>query len=252
MKTKHHSIIWSQFTHFLFSTGFLLICFISITSCNSNAQSISETALWNGFTQIVEVCKKDTCTKVMSPDKTLLTTRCSKNKPDTYNYHFNLGLLEINSTDLTSIILRDAKNRFIDSIKVDEDLALKNKGLVQAHFTFKSTVYGGAENLDGTSNISVHEGNLAFQTFHIVKLDSKLRARTLVYTDQNGLLFALLEPGQYVFITPETNQENIELGLTAERLSSMDSSWNISGEFTISGNSLTTLELNHSSVGYAP
>jgi hypothetical protein len=161
------------------------------------------------------------------------------------------GSVEIDDPYSGMLVLKTKRNSIADTIRSGDtnELDLNKKGFLFARFTYSSTVYGGAENPDGTSNVDHREGPLSYRKFLIVSKDPNNSERYTVYTDHNGYAFMWLKPGSYTFIHPGSNTNGIPEGLQIEE---PNSAWSGTGEFELKENKLTELELKFSSVGYAP
>ena len=144
------------------------------------------------------------------------------------------------------------------------DTVIHNKGalVVAGNYQYWSSVYGGAEKEDGTSNISEHSGPGVFMEFKLIeqRIDSAKNDRLgySFHTDGYGNFLIILPKSKNQFgIFPATYpNELIKNGMMFPPdsfESSGSSSWHLTEEIIADDKThFIYTELRSSSVGYAP
>lgn len=129
--------------------------------------------------------------------------------------------------------------------------------LIIGQMSYVSTVYGGAEREDGTSNVSRTEGPIAHTEFYVVKYDpkkGKLKVATVI-TDANGKFAVPLPKGEYGIFPVYYPFEKVAIGQGGPGSSGEAHAmthWNNNTVLEIAGPGITELQILSTSVGYAP
>jgi hypothetical protein len=153
---------------------------------------------------------------------------------------------------------RLAEFGMINDTIIDTIYLAKKERLLFGKMTYESTVYGGAVNADGRSNVSHSSGPRAHVDMYVVKLDpakSHQIAHEYFRTDHKGEFFLHLEKGKFGFFSSRFDIKRVThtMGTSMGTIGkSMQGSWNRSEPYFIDKNSYNTIHLHYTSVGYAP
>ncbi|GAB5418932.1 MAG: hypothetical protein Crog4KO_00870 [Crocinitomicaceae bacterium] len=142
-----------------------------------------------------------------------------------------------------------------DSI-VDTAFMAKNSYLLFGRFTYNSTIYGGMQRPDGSSNISKSEGPRIFAPLYLVKHEKSEETKKYAEfsVDYNGYFFTLVTKGSYGIFPGNHSLELVtpEMGAPLGRAGSgVNSGWNITSPIEIQ-EKYCYLSLHVHSTGYAP
>lgn len=247
----------------------LILLFISIISNAQDTLSVSTTM--SGGTEMIIVAGMDTfLIETYSNGAILGKMRLSALKPNQrYNRYYPNGnfMYQVdieNSKANGRAKYFSEEGRLVADLKMKDDLITDTLFISKKHYVllgninYSSTVYGGAENEDGTSNVSVQNGNYMNFSFYTVKLDDKSASQKKYkefITDRFGNFFLCLETGKFGFflnnypigkVTGASATSNLTEG------KSMDGSWNLNAPLEISEPGLYQLKLSYTSVSYAP
>lgn len=141
---------------------------------------------------------------------------------------------------------------------ISDTIYLKeNIHLVLGNVSYSSTVYGGMERADGSSNVSKSSG--PYQNFKMygAKVDSLKKPVKIqnFKTDFNGDFFITVPEGKISFFPATTKITDVLPGqYYPKEIASMsgNSGWNFTQPFIIGDKKILFIQLHHSSVGYAP
>jgi hypothetical protein len=107
-----------------------------------------------------------------------------------------------------------AELKFENGVITDTVFMMKNIRLVLGKITSSSTVYGGAVNEDGTSNVSSYSGPYMYCAMYAAKVDS-LKKPVLVQhfrSDHNGEFFIIAPVGKISFFPKSIPIEKLNVG----------------------------------------
>lgn len=142
---------------------------------------------------------------------------------------------------------------------VDTLFLAKNVHFVLGNMRFTSTVYGGIENEDGTSNVQHSEGSSQHTTMKFATIknnQSDIPEEFLFTTDSEGDFIVIVKPGHLGLFDLETKTRELIVGQFLSSNSynlSVHSSWNLTSPIRIDiKNQINIISLQHSFVGYAP
>lgn len=129
--------------------------------------------------------------------------------------------------------------------------------LLMGKVTYHSTVYGGMENEDGSSNVQETSGPRQNFRMNVVRVDSGKPIQKVAEfkTDRSGFFFLNLPQGKFGFFPTHVKLEAIMPGqILPDEGASMSGSdgWRIEGNTAVSKQKVLFIHLEHVSVGYAP
>lgn len=142
---------------------------------------------------------------------------------------------------------------------VDTLFLAKNTYLILGNALFSSTIYGGMENEDGTSNVSHIEGPSQHLTMKFVTIKKKETDKLQQYmftSDHLGDFFVVIQPGSFGLFNQNRKLNTISIDQFIEideTYMSASSSWSLTGPIVIKKEEhITPLTIKNSFVGYAP
>lgn len=130
---------------------------------------------------------------------------------------------------------------------------------ILGNLRFSSTIYGGVENEDGTSNVQHNEGTLQHVTMKFATIKNKktdIPQEFLFTSDHEGDYFVVVKPGYYGLFDTETKTQDITINqyLSPNNYNkSAQASWSLPGPLIIDKHKqINIISLLHSFEGYAP
>ncbi len=153
-----------------------------------------------------------------------------------------------------------AKLSFKQGVIVDTIFIQQNSTLLLGKIKYKSTVYGGMENEDGSSNVSTSEGPFFHCSMKFVEIQNQLKLpknqEFNFTTDFKGDFICVLEIGNYALFEKEQVTSNLNKdSFTPWNLSEMtgEQNWRFNSFIPIEKNTkIETAKILFISEGYAP
>jgi hypothetical protein len=151
---------------------------------------------------------------------------------------------------------------FLNDTPVDTIVHTKSSLAITGNYKYWSRVYGGAQNEDGTSNVSEHSGPGVFMEFKLIqhlpdstkKMSTKYAFRTDAYG--NFLIVLPKRKDQFGIFPSSFPDDQIKSGMSFppdSMESSGSSAWHLTKEINTDEKSVFIYtELRSSSIGYAP
>lgn len=250
----------------------VLILVYSIATIGFCQDTLYKSMLPNGLESLIIVFSTDTLAIETYEDGTLAARRnLSKSlSPQRYFRYYPDGIVmwqkDIeNGRSNGRATYYDKKGKLAAEFRVKNDSITDTVFLSRKHFillgnmSYSSTVYGGMELEDGTSNVTHTEGAYRDMNFYTVKLDSTA-INQQVYkrftTDYNGDFFLCMEPGEFGFFPSTFPIEKVKRNsaTTDDPVNgpSIDGGWNLQFPFIIKAPGLFLLNLRSNYVSYAP
>lgn len=152
-----------------------------------------------------------------------------------------------------------AEFKYASGTIIDTIFTAPNLHLIIGKLSYSSTVYGGMENEDGTSNVSTSTGPYSGVHMKFIQLNppkGKLGEEYYFTSDFQGEFIVILKPGKYGLFEKNKNPKEISENMFSPQSKpsgSVIENWNMNGPVIIEKNTLIRyFNVHHESVGYAP
>ena len=150
-----------------------------------------------------------------------------------------------------------AELSYTNGLVTDTIFIKKDVHVVFGKITYSSVIYGGMVREDGTSNISESTGKYAYFKMSAVLVDNLKKPLLIEHftSDFDGDFFFVSPKGKVGFFPAAIPLNSIKKGQFCEEnmdFSSGHTSWNIFSPLEVNHHPLLYIQLQQSSVGYAP
>lgn len=152
-----------------------------------------------------------------------------------------------------------AEFNYSEGIIRDTLFLAPNTQLLFGKLSYSSTVYGGMQREDGTSNVSAHSGPYSNHHMKLIRIDAakgKIPDECYFTSDFQGEFIVIIKPGKYGLFPKDFSSKNVNENMFAPEIKPTGSTlehWNINSPIVIEKNKkINYFDFHHTSVGYAP
>lgn len=152
-----------------------------------------------------------------------------------------------------------AEFKYSEGVIRDTLFLSPNAQLLFGKLSYSSTVYGGMEREDGSSNVSTHSGPYCNHHMKFIRIDApKGKAPDEFYftSDFQGEFIVIIKPGKYGLFPKDFSSKNVSENMFSPQIKPTGSTlehWNINSPIVIQKKkSINYFDFHHTSVGYAP
>lgn len=160
---------------------------------------------------------------------------------------FNTGGTKIAEFDYSQGVIRDTV--FI----------APNMYLLLGKMSYTSTVYGGMQREDGSSNVSSSSGPYSYHHMKLIRIDSpkgKVPDEFYFTSDFQGEFIVVLKPGKYGLFPKDFSSKDVTPDMFSPQVKPSGSTfenWNINSPIIIErSKQVNYFDFHHTTVGYAP